>query len=472
MISMKKTKIVCTIGPASEDEETLKKLISAGMNVARLNFSHGDYQEHKARINKIKKINKTLEFPVAILLDMQGPEIRTGIVEKDIHLKTGDTLTLTTQTITKKKKNNEKIYVNYKRLPKDVIIGGEIFIDDGLISLEVIKTTTTDVICRILNNAVLGSKKTVNLPGADVKMPSFTNKDWQDIKFGLEQDIDYIAVSFVRSKKDITDLRKFLGLKNGEVGIIAKIEHPKAIENFDEILEVSDGIMIARGDLGVEIPLEKVPMYQYEIIKKCNHVRKPVITATHMLNSMIENPRPTRAEVTDVANAIINGTDAIMLSGETAKGKYPVKSVKIMTKIALEIEKTIKPHIKDKIDNKNIPNIVSNSVALAAINLNARAIATFTKTGNTASMLSKYRPQMPIYALTPKKEVLRKLALMWGVFPVFIKEHTDLRKMVETGLDHLKQKKHITKNDYVVLTAGTKVGKSGTTNFAEIVKID
>ncbi|NOR84641.1 pyruvate kinase [archaeon] len=464
---MKKTKIVCTIGPASEDEETLNKLISAGMNVARLNFSHGDYEEHKARITKIKKINKTIEFPVAILLDMQGPEIRTGALKKDINLKTGDTLTLTTT-----KDNLEKINVNYKRLPKDVIIGGEIFIDDGLISLEVIKTTTTDVICRVLNNAILGSRKTVNLPGADVKMPSFTDKDWQDIKFGLEQDIDYIAVSFVRTKKDIMDLRKFLGIKNGEVGIIAKIEHPKAIENFDEILEVSDGIMIARGDLGVEIPLEKVPMYQYEIIKKCNHVKKPVITATHMLNSMIENPRPTRAEVTDVANAIINGTDAIMLSGETAKGKYPVKSVKIMSKIALEIEKTIKPHIKDKIDNKNIPNIVSNSVALAAINLNARAIATFTKTGITASMLSKYRPQMPIYALTPKKEVLRKLALMWGVFPIYLKEHTDLKKMVETGLNLLKTKNHITKNDYVVLTAGTKVGKTGTTNFAEIVKID
>ncbi|MCK4550737.1 MAG: pyruvate kinase [Candidatus Aenigmarchaeota archaeon] len=464
---MKKTKVVCTLGPASDDETTIKALADAGMNVARLNFSHGDYKEHKARIDKIKKINKTLEFPIAILLDMQGPEIRTGIIKNDIRLKTGDILTLTTE-----KNNDEKILVNYSRLPLDVKQGNEIFIDDGLISLQVLRKTKTDVICKVLNNAILGSKKTVNLPGAELKMPSYTEKDWQDVKFGLEQDVDYLAVSFVRTKKDILALRKFLGVKNGEVGIIAKIEHPKAIENFDEILKVSDGIMIARGDLGVEIPLEKVPIHQYDIIKKCNHAKKPVITATHMLNSMIENPRPTRAEVTDVANAILIGTDAVMLSGETAKGKYPVHSCKMMSKIALEIETKIKTRLKDKINKENIPQIVSHSVALAATTLNARAIASFTETGNTACMLSKYRTPMPIYALTPKEEVLRKLALMWGVFPLYLEEHNDLRKMVKNGVSLLKKLKHVKTGDYILLTAGTDIGTPGTTNFAEIVKIE
>ncbi|MCK5473975.1 MAG: pyruvate kinase [Candidatus Aenigmarchaeota archaeon] len=464
---MKKTKIVCTIGPASDNEITIKALADAGMNVARLNFSHGDYKEHKARIDKIKKINKTLEFPIAILLDMQGPEIRTGVLKNDMHLKTGDTITLTTE-----KSADEKIYVNYNRLPLDIKQGSEIFIDDGLLSLQVLRKTKTDVICRVLNNAILGSKKTVNLPGAEIKMPSYTEKDWQDVKFGLEQDVDYIAVSFVRTKKDIIDLRKFLGVKNGEVGIIAKIEHPKAIENFDDILRVSDSIMIARGDLGVEIPLEKVPIQQYEIIKKCNHAKKPVITATHMLNSMIENPRPTRAEVTDVANAILIGSDAVMLSGETAKGKYPVESTKIMSKIALEIETKIKTRLKDKINKENIPQIVSHSVALSATMLNAKAIVSFTETGNTACMLSKYRTPMPIYALTPKKEVLRKLALMWGIFPLYLKEHKDLRKMVKNGVSLLKTLKHVKTGDYIVLTAGTDIGAPGTTNFAEIVKIE
>ncbi|MCK4808545.1 MAG: pyruvate kinase, partial [Candidatus Aenigmarchaeota archaeon] len=337
---MRKTKIICTIGPASEDDKTLKRLADAGMNVARLNFSHGDYAEHKPKIDKIKKLNETLDFPVSILLDMQGPEIRTGMLDEKLQLKEGDTLTLSTE-----KTNKDAIYVNYKYLPGDVAEGSEIMIDDGLISLEVIRKNDTDVICRILNDAILGSKKTVNLPGADVKLPSFTEKDWDDVRFAIDNEVDLIAVSFVRSSDDIVRLREFLDKGNSKIKIISKIEHPKAIDNFDGILEVSDGIMIARGDLGVEIPFEKVPIFQYDMVKKCNLAKKPVIIATHMLNSMIENPRPTRAEVTDVANAILIGSDAVMLSGETATGRYPVRSLKAMDKVAREIECKIKTHM-------------------------------------------------------------------------------------------------------------------------------
>ena len=317
---MRKTKIICTIGPASEDEIVLKRLAAAGMNVARLNFSHGDYAEHKPKIDKIKKLNDSLDFPVSILLDMQGPEIRTGMLDKKLNLKEGDTVTLSTE-----KTNKDAIYVNYNLLPDDVAEGSEIMIDDGLISMEVISKNNTDVICRVLNDAILGSKKTVNLPGADVKLPSFTEKDWNDVRFAIDNKVDFLAVSFVRSSDDIIRLREFLDKENSKIKIISKIEHPKAIENFDSILEVSDGIMIARGDLGVEIPFEKVPIFQYDMVKKCNCAKKPVIIATHMLNSMIENPRPTRAEVTDVANAILIGSDAVMLSGETATGRYPVR---------------------------------------------------------------------------------------------------------------------------------------------------
>ena len=454
---MRKTKIICTIGPVSESEAVLKRLADAGMNVARLNFSHGDYAEHKPKIDKIKKLNETLDFPVSILLDMQGPEIRTGMLDEKLQLKEGDTLTLST-----KKTKKDAIYVNYKFLPDDVSEGSEIMIDDGLISLEVISKNDTDVICKILNDALLGSKKTVNLPGADVKLPSFTKKDWDDVRFAIDNEVDFVAVSFVRSSDDIVQLREFLDKENSNIQIISKIEHPKAIDNFDDILEVSDGIMIARGDLGVEIPFEKVPIFQYDMVKKCNRAKKPVIIATHMLNSMIENPRPTRAEVTDVANAILIGSDAVMLSGETATGRYPVRSLKAMDKVAREIECKIKTHMPRKALNKGIRHIMSHSAVLSATSLDAGAIVCFTESGSTAKVLSGYKPKMPIYALTYKKETIKSLALTWGVFPYQFKDHKYTKDMIRAGISLLKEKGRIKKGDYVVLTAGTNIGHDET----------
>ncbi|MCK5372709.1 MAG: pyruvate kinase [Candidatus Aenigmarchaeota archaeon] len=454
---MRRTKIICTIGPASEDESVLKRLAAAGMNVARLNFSHGDYAEHKPKIDKIKKLNDSLDFPVSILLDMQGPEIRTGMLDKKLNLKEGDTVTLSTE-----KTNKDAIYVNYKFLPDDVAEGSEIMIDDGLISMEVISKNNTDVICRVLNDAILGSKKTVNLPGADVKLPSFTEKDWNDVRFAIDNKVDFLAVSFVRSSDDIIRLRKFLDKGNSKIKIISKIEHPKAIENFDSILEVSDGIMIARGDLGVEIPFEKVPIFQYDMVKKCNCAKKPVITATHMLNSMIENPRPTRAEVTDVANAVLIGSDAVMLSGETATGRYPVRSLKAMDKVAREIESKIKTHLPRKADNNSIRCIMSHSVVLAATSLDAGAIVCFTESGSTAKVLSGYKPRMPVYALTYKKETIKSLGLTWGVFPYLFKDHKYIKDMIRAGISLLKEKGKIKKGDHVVLTAGTNIGHDET----------
>ncbi|MCK5594188.1 MAG: pyruvate kinase [Candidatus Aenigmarchaeota archaeon] len=449
---MRKTKIICTIGPASEDDKRLKCLADAGMNVARINLSHGDYAEHKPKIDKIKKLNKTLDFPISILHDMQGPEIRTGMLEKKHPLREGDIIILSIE-------NTDKgtIYVNYKHLPEDVSIGSEIMIDDGLISLEVISKTDTEVKCKVLNDAVLGSKKTVNLPGADVKLPSFTEKDWNDVRFAIKNVADFIAVSFVRSKNDIIKLRKFLDAEKSNIKIISKIEHPKAIENFDDILEVSDGIMVARGDLGVEIPFEKVPIFQYDMVKKCNKVKKPVIIATHMLNSMIDNPRPTRAEVTDIANAILMGSDAIMLSGETANGKYPVQSVKAMDKVAREIETKIKTQFPETMDACDLRHIISHSAVLSAKNLDVRAILCFTESGTTANVISSYKPKVPVYALTYKEDTIKTLSLTWGVFPYLFDDHKYTKDMIGKGISLLKEKGKLKKGDCVVITAGTNI---------------
>nr|WP_018249118.1 pyruvate kinase [Orenia marismortui] len=468
---MRKTKIVCTIGPASEDRETLSKLIDAGMNVARLNFSHGDFKEHGARVKTIRELSKEKGKPVAILLDTKGPEIRTGMLVNDekVMLERGQEFTLTTEDI---EGDNTRTSVTYKDLPKDMNAGDTILIDDGLIGLKVKSTTSTDVICDVVNGGKLGSRKGVNLPGVAVNLPAITEKDIADIKFGIEQGVDFIAASFVRKASDVLAIREILEEEDADIHIIPKIENQEGVENLDEILEVADGLMVARGDLGVEIPPEKVPAAQKMMIKKCNKAGKPVITATQMLDSMQKNPRPTRAEASDVANAIYDGTDATMLSGETAAGDYPVESVATMARIAIETEKQLKYAQlmdRDGLESRNtITDSISYATCKSAYELDAAAIVTSTQSGYTAKMVSKYRPSTPIVAVTPNQRVFNKLILSWGVKPILadITESTD--EMIQDSINATLEAGYVNKDDVVVITAGTPVGEAGTTNLLKI----
>ncbi|TDX58990.1 pyruvate kinase [Orenia marismortui] len=468
---MRKTKIVCTIGPASEDRETLSKLIDAGMNVARLNFSHGDFEEHGARVKTIRELSKEKGKPVAILLDTKGPEIRTGMLVNDekVMLERGQEFTLTTEDI---EGDNTRTSVTYKDLPKDMNAGDTILIDDGLIGLKVKSTTNTDVICDVVNGGKLGSRKGVNLPGVAVNLPAITEKDIADIKFGIEQGVDFIAASFVRKASDVLAIRDILEEEDADIHIIPKIENQEGVENLDEILEVADGLMVARGDLGVEIPPEKVPAAQKMMIKKCNKAGKPVITATQMLDSMQKNPRPTRAEASDVANAIYDGTDATMLSGETAAGDYPVESVATMARIAIETEKQLKYAQlmdRDGLESRNtITDSISYATCKSAYELDAAAIVTSTQSGYTAKMVSKYRPSTPIVAVTPNQRVFNKLILSWGVKPILanITEATD--EMIQDSINATLEAGYVNKDDVVVITAGTPVGEAGTTNLLKI----
>ncbi|MCZ1268979.1 pyruvate kinase, partial [Paenibacillus tundrae] len=418
---MRKTKIVCTIGPSSESLENTKKLIMAGMNVARLNFSHGDFDEHGGRITAIRQACEELNKTVAILLDTKGPEIRTGKLEVEpIELVQDEYITLTTEEILGTK---ERLSITYADLPSDVEPGSTILIDDGLIGLTVVEVQGTEIKCRIVNGGTIKSKKGVNVPGVAISLPGITEKDANDIVFGIEQGVDFIAASFVRKASDVLEIRELLEKHNaGHIQIISKIENQQGVDNLDEILEVSDGLMVARGDLGVEIPAEEVPLVQKRMIEKCNVAGKPVITATQMLDSMQRNPRPTRAEASDVANAIFDGTDAIMLSGETAAGKYPVESVLTMSRIAEKAESALpyqELYLKQRVAQQTtVTEAISQSVALSAQDLNAKAIITSTESGHTARMISKYRPESPIIAVTTEDRTSRRLALAWGVTPV------------------------------------------------------
>ncbi|WP_028561911.1 pyruvate kinase [Paenibacillus pinihumi] len=468
---MRKTKIVCTIGPSSESLENTKKLIQAGMNVARLNFSHGDFEEHGNRIKNIRQANKELGTNVAILLDTKGPEIRLGkLKEEPIELNQDDAITLTTEEILG---DRTRIPVTYSNLPNDVTVGSTVLIDDGLIGLTVEKVEGTEIHCRIVNGGQIKSKKGVNVPGVNISLPGITEKDANDIIFGIEQGIDFVAASFVRKASDVLEIRELLEKHNaGHIQIISKIENQQGVDNLDEILEVSDGLMVARGDLGVEIPAEEVPLVQKQMIEKCNRVGKPVITATQMLDSMQRNPRPTRAEASDVANAIFDGTDAIMLSGETAAGKYPVESVQTMARIAKRTEAALEyREIFTKQANAQqttVTEAISQSVAKSALDLGVKAIITSTESGYTARMISKYRPKAPIIAVTPDAKVIHRLALTWGVLPVqgTPAETTDemfeiaVRGGIDSGVVQL--------GDTVIITAGVPVGRSGTTNLIKI----
>ncbi|MFD1773163.1 pyruvate kinase [Paenibacillus rhizophilus] len=471
---MRKSKIVCTIGPASESLENLKKLILAGMNVARLNFSHGDFEEHGARIKNIRVASKELNKTVAILLDTKGPEIRTGKLEVEpIELVQDEYLTLTTEEILGDK---NRISVTYSDLPKDVQVGSTILIDDGLIGLTVVDIQGTEIKTRIVNGGTIKSKKGVNVPGVAISLPGITEKDTNDIIFGIEQDIDFIAASFVRKASDVLEIRDLLE-KHGasHIQIISKIENQQGVDNLDEILAVSDGLMVARGDLGVEIPAEDVPLAQKLMIQKCNIAGKPVITATQMLDSMQRNPRPTRAEASDVANAIFDGTDAIMLSGETAAGKYPVESVLTMSRIAEKAESALNHReifLKQQIAQETtVTEAISQSVSISALDLNAKAIISSTVSGHTARVVSKYRPKSPIIAVTTQERTMRQLALVWGITPVHGSPASSTDELLETAVKGGKDSGLVKAGDLVVITAGIPLGHSGSTNLVKVEQI-
>ena len=451
--NIKKTKIVCTLGPASENEETLRELIKNGLNVCRLNFSHGSHEEHKGRMDLVKKLREELNMPTAILLDTKGPEIRTGKFDvPEVFLEEGQTFTITMKDVMGDK---ERCTVSYKGLANDVKPGDTILIDDGLVGLTVKEVNNDDIVCEVQNSGIVKNHKGVNVPGVKVNLPAITEKDRSDIEFGIEQGIDFIAASFVRKVSDVLAIREILEENNAEhIKIISKIENQEGVENLDEIIEVSDGIMVARGDLGVEIPTEEIPVVQKLMIKKCNEAGKPVITATQMLDSMIRNPRPTRAEVTDVANAIYDGTDAIMLSGETAAGKYPVEAVKTMATIAKRAEETMRNR-RDKINkSKNVTDAIIYATCTTAMDLEAKAILSSTASGHTARMVSKFRPDCPIVATTSNESVRRQLALTWGVLPLMREKSANIDQVIVNSIEAAKTSNYVSKDDVVVITAG------------------
>ncbi|TCP69060.1 pyruvate kinase [Baia soyae] len=467
---MRKTKIVCTIGPASEEVSILRQLIKQGMNVARLNFSHGSHEEHGGRIRNIRQAAAEEGQTVAILLDTKGPEIRTkDLTTPEVELKADETFILTTKDILGDKK---KVAVTYDQLPNDVQPGTTILIDDGLIGLEVREVTGTDIICNVTNGGVLKNKKGVNIPGIKINLPGITEKDAADIHFGIEQGVDFIAASFIRKPEDVLDIRKILEKHQSDIQIISKIENQEGLDNIDGILKVSDGLMVARGDLGVEIPTEEVPIAQKDLIRKCNLLGKPVITATQMLDSMQRNPRPTRAEASDVANAIFDGTDAIMLSGETAAGRYPVEAVRMMATIAKKAESTL-PYKEllrkmQRDTDLSITDSIGQAVVYTSHSLDCSAIITATERGYTARMISKYRPSVPIIAVTPHKDVQRKLQLIHGVYPIDGNICGNTDEMFQSAVQSSLSTGFIKEGNLVIITAGVPVGKSGTTNLMKI----
>lgn len=464
---MRKTKIVCTIGPASEDRALIEKLIFAGMNVARLNFSHGTHDEHAARIDLIRACAEEADLPVAIMLDTKGPEIRTGLLKDGfITLFKGDEFTLTSREIEGTK---DKVSITYRNLPDDVDYGTKILLDDGLIELEVQNAQNGDVHCRVINGGVLKERKGVNVPGISLNIPNLTEKDIRDITFGIEKEVDFIAVSFVRKAQDVLDIRSVLDKYGSQISIISKIENKEGVNNLEEILAVSDGIMVARGDLGVEIPVEEVPLIQKIIIEGCNKLGKPVITATQMLDSMQNNPRPTRAEATDVANAILDGTDAIMLSGETAAGKYPAESVETMDRIARKAESMLKNFNREPTQEKStIIDAMGHVVSTAVSSLKAKAILIPTESGHIATAIAKYRPSCPIIALTPYKSVVNQLSLVWGLYPIPFESSIQMDEMINSVTELATRKKIINNGDTIIVIAGVPLLDSGTTNFMQI----
>ncbi|MDD6307442.1 MAG: pyruvate kinase [Clostridiales bacterium] len=479
----RKTKIVCTLGPATDNENVMRRLIEEGMNVARFNFSHGSHEEQMGRLLMLRKLREEMNRPVAALLDTKGPEIRLmEFADGKVELKDGQMFTLTTEEI---KGDATRVSITYKDLPKDVKVGSRILIDDGLIEMEVAEIKPTagaktkngetpmDIVCRVINGGAVSNKKGVNVPNVELSMPYVSEKDYSDIVFAVENDYDFIAASFVRTADDVLAIRKILEEKGGEdINIISKIENMQGVENIDDIIRVSDGIMVARGDMGVEIPLQDVPVIQKMIIKKVCEAGKKVITATQMLDSMMKHPRPTRAEATDVANAIYDGTSAIMLSGETAAGMYPIEALKTMVRIAVRTEQDINyvQRFKQRktMCNPDVTNAISHATCTMAGDLNAAAIITVSKSGRTARMVSKYRPDCPIIGTCLTDKVYRQLALSWGVIPLLIEEKTQAEELFDYAVDAAESAGLIERGDVVVLTAGVPLGVSGTTNLIKV----
>ena len=478
----RKTKIICTLGPSTDKGDVLRQLILEGMNVARFNFSHGSYEEQEARLNKLIALREELDRPVAALLDTKGPEIRLRDFEEGkVELKKGQTFTLTTEEISG---TVNRVSITYKNLPNDVKVGTRILIDDGLIGMEVVSITPVagyedeedapmDINCRVLNDGFVSNKKGVNVPNVELSMPYISEKDYNDIVFGIEHDYDYIAASFVRTADDVLAIRRILKEKGGEdIKIISKIENMQGVNNIDDIIRVSDGVMVARGDMGVEIPLEDVPVMQKMIIKKCYESGKVVITATQMLDSMMKNPRPTRAESTDVANAIYDGTSAIMLSGETAAGAYPVEALKTMVRIAMRTEQDInywyRFHVRQNPSNPDVTNAISHATCTMSEDLNAAAIITVTKSGHTARNVSKYRPATPIVCGCITEKVYRQMGLCWGIIPILLEEKDNADELFDYAVDATEKAGLISKGDVVIITAGVPLGISGTTNLIKV----
>ncbi len=470
---MKKTKIVCTLGPATSSKDRIAKLIENGMNCARLNCSHGDHREKLEKIKTLRKISDK----TAIMLDLKGPEIRTGVVQNEegkgeIYLEDGDTIILTTDDVVGTK---EKISVSYMNLPKEIKPQQKILLDDGLIELEVIEARVNDIECKILNGETLKSRKAVAVPGLQISLDFLTDEDQGNIDFAIEHNLDFIALSFVKSKDDILKVKKIIDEKGANIKIISKIEALEAVDNFDDILKMSDGIMVARGDLAVEISPEKVPIVQKEIIKECNIAAKPVIVATQMLESMIENPRPTRAEVNDVANAIMDGADALMLSAETAAGKYPIKVLKQMVKVATYTERNFEfdaKRILDAVVDDSIASFISKSVYGAKKSLNISAVITPTSSGFTPRLIARFNPQISILAITDSPDTLRQLALTWGVYATLGRFDVSERDIVLNSIKLALKQGLVEKDDTVAVTAGIPIAKPGTTNMIEIHKVE
>lgn len=476
---MKKTKIICTMGPNTNNRELLSDLVNNGMDVARFNFSHGDHEEHLGRIQLVKEVRTELSIPVAMLLDTKGPEIRTGVLKdhKKVQLNEAEEFTLVMEEI---EGDEKRCSITYPELTKDVKKGDFILIDDGLIELVVKKVSEREIECVVVNGGELGERKGVNVPNVSVNLPGVTDKDKEDILFGIEQGFDFIAASFVRNAQCIRDIKKLLKDHQGEhINVIAKIENAEGIANIDEIIDAADGIMVARGDLGVEIPADEVPYIQKKIINKCNEHYKPVITATQMLDSMIRNPRPTRAEAGDVANAVYDGSDAIMLSGETAMGKYPLEALKMMVKIAetTELHLDYKMLVKNSKSRrkKNISSAVGFATVSTARNLDAACIVIPTISGQTARLISNFRPEMPIYAISPNECAVRRMQLYWGVYPMKGNNENTTEHIISSPMVTLRQKNLVNKGDLVIFTAGdpaTNVvtGEGAITNMMHVLQ--
>lgn len=468
---MLKTKIVCTLGPATDNPKVLRELMLNGMNVARMNFSHGSHEEHKKRLDAFKKIRSELNFPIALMLDTKGPEIRVqNFKDGKACLTDGQGFTLTTREV---EGNNEIVSVTYESLPCDLKVGNLILIDDGLVELKVESIKDTEILCTVINGGTISNNKSINIPGVHIHLPYMSDKDRADIIFAIENEYDFVSASFVRTQDDVLEIKKILDENNSKhIDIISKIENQEGVNNIDDILKVSNGIMVARGDMGVEIPFENLPSIQKMLIKKCYTAGKKVITATQMLDSMMRNPRPTRAETTDIANAIYDGTSAIMLSGETAAGKYPVESLKAMVRIAAKTESSINYRKRFESNHfelqTSVTNAISHATCTTAHDLGAAAIITVTKSGHTARMVSKFRPACPIIATTVSETVCRQLALSWGVYPILSEMKTSTDDLFEHAVERAVEKGAVKNGDLTVITAGIPVGISGTTNILKV----